>query len=142
MNGKKDSKDEQTWIAKISPEIRYTLVKQKRIFIGLKSCPVLDRIHIIQCYNCGKYGHFAKNCKPEQPACTHCGEIGHCFKFCPDKNNKNKIKCVNCIRWAQRHNITDPEICHKGTDSNCPTAIKVKEKLIANIDYGKFGFHI
>ena len=48
------------------------------------------------CFNCGKYGHWAANCiapKKTKKICKYCNRIGHikpnCFKFQNDRRNKN-----------------------------------------------------
>eukprot|EP00435_Cladocopium_sp_Y103_P032713 s2725_g8.t1 len=32
-----------------------------------------------ECYNCGKKGHLAKDCR-NPPRCNHCGKTGHLEK--------------------------------------------------------------
>lgn len=35
-----------------------------------------------RCWNCKKWGHYARNC-PEHFRCWSCGELGHHARFCP-----------------------------------------------------------
>ena len=47
-----------------------------------------------QCYRCQQFGHNAKYCtKPIK--CVICAER-HSFKDCPNKREKERVKCVNC----------------------------------------------
>nr|GEZ62313.1 hypothetical protein [Tanacetum cinerariifolium] len=40
------------------------------------------------CYNCGRPGHLAKDCKRNStPVCYECGEKGHTQNYCPKKKN-------------------------------------------------------
>eukprot|EP00435_Cladocopium_sp_Y103_P027185 s4081_g6.t1 len=63
----------------------------------------LDKVHAIgkgkgkgndsekDCYNCGKKGHLAKDCR-NPPRCKHCGKTRHLEKDCWEKNPSKKPK--------------------------------------------------
>nr|WAJ62418.1 gag protein [Human immunodeficiency virus 1] len=41
---------------------------------------------IVKCFNCGKEGHIAKNCKaPRKKGCWKCGKEGHQMKDCTER---------------------------------------------------------
>ncbi|XP_023238335.1 uncharacterized protein LOC111637145 [Centruroides sculpturatus] len=129
-----------SWVIRVSPKLRYLLKKNRTVYVGLHSSPVLDHVGIRQCFNCCKFGHVASNCVPKHPACSHCGEEDHNFKNCKNKNNNACIKCINCIRWSQYSKNQNCEFHHKASDPNCPRMIAVKQKLIENTNYDEYGY--
>nr|AJD23657.1 gag protein [Human immunodeficiency virus 1]AJQ20109.1 gag protein [Human immunodeficiency virus 1] len=41
---------------------------------------------IIKCFNCGREGHLARNCRaPRKKGCWKCGKEGHQMKDCPER---------------------------------------------------------
>lgn len=74
-----------------------------------------DRNNDIQCYNCQKYGHMARDCKKGNPffhsgrdrptECYNCHKEGHIARECPEgdkreggnrEDRKKTIECHNC----------------------------------------------
>nr|WAJ62270.1 gag protein [Human immunodeficiency virus 1] len=55
-----------------------TIMMQRGNFKGPK--------RIIKCFNCGKEGHIARNCKaPRKKGCWRCGKEGHQLKDCTER---------------------------------------------------------
>ena len=75
-----------------------------RLYIGLKSCRVVDRKHINRCYKCHDHTHLAKTCD-KTPCCGYCASGQHESVDCAFKrdveNNVGNLKCINC----QRNNL-------------------------------------
>nr|ATU77874.1 gag protein [Human immunodeficiency virus 1] len=55
-----------------------TIMMQKGNFRGQR--------RIVKCFNCGKEGHIARNCKaPRKKGCWKCGKEGHQMKDCTER---------------------------------------------------------
>ena len=54
-------------------------------------------IYNLECWNCHKRGHIAKNCPEKKPPiCFACGDIGHIRREC------QKVKCIRCGKNGHR----------------------------------------
>lgn len=89
----------------VSDNVRKVIKNRgNRLFIGLKSCRVVDKVNISRCFKCHDHRHFAQECTNVE-CCGYCSSIEHVSEDCPLKldvvRNKSQLKCVNCAR----HNL-------------------------------------
>ncbi|KHJ31539.1 putative zinc finger cchc-type protein [Erysiphe necator] len=90
----------------------------------LKATEIFESgFRMMQCYNCQKYGHIAKNCSVESK-CGHCAG-GQNTRTCP---GKQEIRYSNCSKK------------HKAWDPVCPVRLAAKARAVQNRtqDLGRF----
>ena len=96
-----------------------------KLTLGLTTCKIYDRYNIKRCYNCQKFGHYAKDCPTNGvPVCGKCSEEGHNTRDC----QKNENKCINCTRDKN----TDPH--HTTSSQMCPALIKEQDLMKKKLD--------
>nr|WEU84278.1 gag protein [Human immunodeficiency virus 1] len=65
-------------LAEAMSQTHNTILMQRSNFKGAK--------RIVKCFNCGKEGHIAKNCRaPRKKGCWKCGKEGHQMKDCTER---------------------------------------------------------
>nr|AHC29733.1 gag protein [Human immunodeficiency virus 1] len=65
-------------LAEAMSQTNQTVMMQRSNFKGPK--------RIVKCFNCGKEGHIAKNCRaPRKKGCWKCGKEGHQMKDCTER---------------------------------------------------------
>nr|AJO72604.1 gag protein [Human immunodeficiency virus 1] len=65
-------------LAEAMSQANNTIMMQRSNFKGSK--------RIIKCFNCGKEGHLARNCRaPRKKGCWKCGKEGHQMKDCTER---------------------------------------------------------
>nr|AJD23455.1 gag protein [Human immunodeficiency virus 1]AJQ19863.1 gag protein [Human immunodeficiency virus 1] len=65
-------------LAEAMSQANSTILMQRSNFKGPK--------RVIKCFNCGKEGHLAKNCRaPRKKGCWKCGKEGHQMKDCTER---------------------------------------------------------
>nr|AEB52469.1 gag protein [Human immunodeficiency virus 1] len=65
-------------LAEAMSQANSTIMMQRGNFKGPK--------RIVKCFNCGKEGHIAKNCRaPRKRGCWKCGKEGHQMKDCTER---------------------------------------------------------
>lgn len=116
-------------VAKVSPEIFQTLEKKGRIFIDLRSYPLSQHFHIIQCFKCQSFGHTSNSqvCNATDMTCLYCGR-NHKSSDCTNKKNKEAHKCQNCFK-SMNPKIKAKSNTHSATSKSCPVYLREIEKL-------------
>lgn len=125
--GKRD-KPTVNWVAEVTPEIRETLKKRSKVYIGWSCCSVRDFISVSRCYKCQAFGHVAKHCKATTDTCGHCAKEGHTFNNCPAKSEKPQ--CANCKKARRQHD-------HSIRSLDCPAHRNALATHVSRTDYGQ-----
>ena len=115
-------------IIELPPDCRKKLCSASRVFIGMRSCRCADHVTVVQCYNCSKFGHIAKDCKCATPLCRYCAGP-HPSKDC---TTKTSLCCVNC----KESNLSDTK--HSAFDRLKCTLLRAKiTQKSSSINYGE-----
>ncbi|KAG0443411.1 hypothetical protein HPB47_014951 [Ixodes persulcatus] len=80
-------------ILEVGPQTRGILLQKRRVHLGWTSCPVYENLGVRRCTKCCTYGHTAKVCASQSPACTVCSGDhpgANCKAF--------EKKCRACVR--------------------------------------------
>ena len=113
-------------IVRSSADFRDRILKLNRVFVGAGSYLVDDHVHIIKCFKCQRYGHFAKNCSHET-ACGICSE-SHITRECP--NRGGTLRCINCVRGKK------PSADHTTNWNKCPYLLNAIISQTESTNYG------
>lgn len=100
------------------------LLKRSTIIFGFAECRIYEYVNTLQCLNCQRYGHFARECT-FSICCKYCS-LGHDAKSCILQTNK--YTCHNCV-LANKRNSTKYNVRHATTDDRCPSRIERLEAL-------------
>ena len=93
--------------------IKRQILGQGVVYVGYMACRVVDRVRVIQCYNCQDFHHTQDVCK-KRAVCTHCSQE-HPSSECKAKSNDNFIpKCTNCSVAKKS------DVAHTANSRDCP----------------------
>lgn len=101
-------------VAKCTIESQKRLLERGKVIFGLAECNIYEHIKLIQCYQCQKYGHFARECR-QLPHCRLCAGT-HNSKDCDDESGiRHCANCLSANKKGERFNTR-----HRASDENCP----------------------
>ena len=129
-------------IVKVDPSIKEAILSHgSRVFLGLSSCRVTERYHIIQCYSCQQFGHKKDSTKcplknSSDCVCLYCAD-NHQSRNCPVKKNVDMHKCSNCMK-SKNENIKSNCTGHTSNSFSCPL-LKTELKALLSRTMGNTG---
>lgn len=124
---KKENERHFTLILETDPKTHKLLTNRDKIFIGWSRGKPYDYVHVIRCYKCQGFNHFAKDCKNNK-ICYKCS-LQHEGE-CKAKHNK----CINCKNAIQKYKIKINDD-HNALDHNCPCYVRVLNSVKRRVDY-------
>lgn len=115
---------------RVKADLYVKIAQQRSLHIGYQNCNLIyDDYNINQCNKCQGYNHKFSTCSKIQ--CSFCADE-HKSEDC---KNRNKIKCVNCVR-ANQFLTKKRSIDHEATDkNNCDTYKAKLNKVINTTNY-------
>lgn len=125
-----DKKGRTNVIIELDPFTHGMVVKKRVLYIGWKTCRFVDHVNIIQCYQCWRFGHVAKECRKKDSVCPKCaGE--HKYDACISAEEA----CVNCKYASEVLKIPGIDYVHRAFDRKCEAYRRVYRQLEQRINY-------
>lgn len=100
------------------------LLRRSYIVFGFSECKIFEHVNTLQCLNCQRYGHYARECR-FATICKYCAQ-SHNARDC--KLESSKYTCHNCVLNNKR-NVQKVNIEHVATDDRCPARIERLEAI-------------
>src|SRR5690606_35564204 len=109
------------------------LMEVKKVCVGYSSCPMKDRIRVMRCYKCNRFGHCQRECR-NGLSCAACAGP-HDTKSCTVRD----VKCSNCewVNEKRRQRKQEPiDANHRADNKNCPQYIRMQRIVENQFDFG------
>lgn len=126
----KDKKGRTNIIVELDPITYGKIEKKEVLYIGWRTCRFINHINIIQCYQCWKFGHFAKNCKKVESTCPRCSG-----KHRSNECTSDEEACVNCKYAAEVLRIPNIDYHHTAISKKCVAYKRIYEQLEQRVNY-------
>lgn len=119
-------------VFEVSPTVRVKLLQQQRVNVDHQRLRVDDFSSLLQCYKCLGFGHTRAKCTSDVNVCSYCASTDHRFDVCPNKDDKDKLKCHNCSKSGKTSDVK-----HSATSAKaCPQIKSMQKRIISRTDYG------
>ena len=118
-------------VLKVTPAIK-ALIKadRSRLYLGCKVQEAMDYVHLVQCYNCNRFGHKADACQRRTSSCLYCAG-SHRSHTCTLKKQPRDYKCVNCLHSNNNNHTANAD--HTANDQLCPFVISEHDYAISRL---------
>ena len=120
-------------VAEVEPKLFKKLTALKRVCVGYSLCPVKDRVMVIRCFKCNRFGHGQRQCRNEA-TCAAC-DGPHNTANC----TQHDVKCSNCDWVNQKRKNRNQEPIdgqHRADSVSCPQYLRMRRMVESQIDFG------
>ena len=120
-------------IAEVEPKLFKKLMELRKVCVGYSLCSVKDRISVIRCFKCNRFGHGQRECRNET-TCASCAGP-HNTIGCIETT----VKCSNCDWINQKRKQRKQELIdcqHRADDVTCPQYRRIRRIVESQIDFG------
>lgn len=113
------------WVLQVSPRIFQRVMGKGRVYLGLRSCRVVEHIGVVRCFKCQGIGHTCRFCGATV-VCGRCGKEGHHVSSCKEPE---KVACGNCRKLGFK------DIGHWVGWRGCPAMELARKRVVLNTKY-------
>lgn len=119
-------KETVSWVAQVEPDLFGRMLREGRVYVGLRCCRVREFVGVTRCFKCQGLGHIGRMCG-RGVTCSRCGDEGHHVSRCSKVMDGQE--CANCKRMGFR------DVGHSVMWSGCPCVDIFRNRVIARTKY-------